>query len=461
MSNNTIYALSSGAPPAGVAIIRVSGPGVNEIIKGLCGHIIEPRFAHLCNLKHPQSGILLDRALVLFFKGPHSFTGEDVVEFHLHGGRAVIEAVLAALLTFDNVQMAEAGEFSRRAFENGQLDLVEIEGLSDLIVAETEAQRVQALSQAGGAVSALYEGWRTELIQAIALVESALDFSDEGDVPDDVFLPAIDIVSGLAEKIKHHLDDKHRGEILRHGFRVVIAGPPNAGKSSLMNKLARRDVAIVSDEEGTTRDVISVHLDLEGVPVIVSDTAGIRAADSKVEQEGIRRSIEQASFGELVIWLCDATVGGESREEQDGLPREIRDLNVPVLQVWNKIDSYEKSLQFSELDHYQDSQRWERFGHGISALTGEGLDQLIGEIGKRAIERLGTGDEPRVTRHRHRELLQLAVDALGEFMIGDKADIEIRAEDLRRAANALGRITGKLDVEEVLDFIFAEFCIGK
>ena len=276
--SDTIYALSSGAGRAGVAVVRVSGSRTRDAVMALAGPLPKPRTAALRQLQAHADAGPIDQALVLWFPGPGSYTGEDVAELHVHGGRAVIEAVLAALGAMDGLRLAEPGEFTRRAFLNGKLDLTAAEGIADLIDAETEAQRRQALRQANGALDALYEGWRTQLIEAMALLEAALDFADEGDVPDDVIAPAWAGLTGLAKAIAAHLADGRRGEILRDGFHVVLAGAPNAGTSSLLNVLARRDVAIVSPEAGTTRDVIEVRLDLGGSPVILSDTAGVRPA---------------------------------------------------------------------------------------------------------------------------------------------------------------------------------------
>src|SRR5262245_52978967 len=267
----------------------------------------KPRYAAFRRLRHPRTAEVLDHALVLWFPAPASETGEDMAELQVHGGRAVIQGVLAALATVAGCRLAEPGEFARRAFENGKLDLTGVEGLADLIDAETAAQRRQALRQADGALARLYGGWREQLIEALALLEAAIDFSDEGDVARDAELMSRERVVILQDAIARHLDDGHRGELVRDGFQVVLSGAPNSGKSSLLNALARRDVAIVSDEAGTTRDVIEVKLDLEGLPVVVSDTAGIREAAGKVEQEGIRRALQRAEQADLVVWLVDAT----------------------------------------------------------------------------------------------------------------------------------------------------------
>lgn len=444
MSMETIYALSSGAGPTGVAIIRVSGSEVSNIVSSLCTSLPKNRMAHLSKLIDPADGTVLDEALILYFQAPRSFTGEDVVEFHIHGGRAVIQSVLAVLGTFDNCRMAERGEFSRRGFENGKLDLIEVEGLADLIAADTKAQQALALTQLGGETSQIYENWRSQLIYAIALVESALDFSDEADVPEEIAGEALPYVKKLRTEISGFLDDGQRGEIVRDGFRIVIAGPPNAGKSRLLNVLARRDVAIVSDEAGTTRDVIEVRLNIAGYPVIITDTAGIRETTSKVEIEGIRRSFEQAKLGELVLWIVDGT------QPEIEISREISDLEVPIFKVWNKSDlTVPNESQNAEMDIQ------------ISAENCSGLDELTDLISAVVMDRVGQGEGTVITRERHRLLLVKTMDELDQFINQNMSETELRAEDLRQAAFSLGKLTGRVDVEDVLDKIFIEFCIGK
>jgi tRNA modification GTPase len=365
-----------------------------------------------------------------------------MAELQIHGGRAVIEAVLGALGVIPGLRMAEPGEFTRRAFENGKLDLTEAEGLADLIDAETEAQRRQALRQSSGALRKLYDGWRGWLIEALAAIEAELDFSDEGDVPEAVSARARSVVGALRDEMGAHLADRRGGEILRDGFRVVIAGPPNAGKSSLMNALARRDVAIVSEEAGTTRDVIEVRLDLGGFPVILMDTAGIREAAGAIEQEGIRRALDRARAADLVLWIADATVIGAAEPQGLDLPT-----GVPVLKAINKIDIAPARPADDAIP--------------LSIRTGEGLDRLIGELTEGARRAASVGESPAITRTRHRQELERCAAALGRFLDGDFVDLELRAEDLRTAAAALGRLTGRVDVEDILDKIFADFCIGK
>lgn len=438
----TIYALSSGHGKAGVAVIRVSGAAAGDVLRSLAGAIPSPRAASLRPLRDPRTGQLLDHSLIIWFPAPASFTGEDMAELQIHGGRAVIEAVFGALGAIPGLRLAEPGEFARRAFENGKLDLTEAEGLADLIDAETEAQRRQALRQSSGALRKLYDGWRGWLVEALAAIEAELDFSDEGDVPEAVAARARSVVGALRDEIAAHLADRRGGEILRDGFRVVIAGPPNAGKSSLMNALARRDVAIVSEEAGTTRDVIEVRLDLGGFPVILMDTAGIREAAGAIEQEGIRRALDRAREADLVLWIADATRTGDTDPQGLDLPG-----GVPVLKAMNKIDIATASPDKDALP--------------LSILTGEGLDRLIGELTEGARNAVSVGESPAITRARHRLELERCASALCRFLDGDFADLELRAEDLRTAAAALGRLTGRVDVEDILDKIFADFCIGK
>lgn len=441
----TIFALSSGLGRCGVAVLRVSGPGAGIALERIAGGCPPPRMAKLATLRAPQSGEPLDRALVLWFPAPDSFSGEDMAEFHVHGGRAVIGAVIEALAGLDGLKPAEPGAFTRRAFENGKLDLTEVEGLADLIDAETEAQRRQALSQSQGRFRSKAEVWREELVGAMALVESALDFSDEGDVGQEVVGEAETRVRGIVRTITAELADGRQGERLRDGFRVVLAGPPNAGKSSLLNAMARREAAIVSEEAGTTRDVIEVHLDLGGYPVQLLDTAGIRQAQGAVEEEGIRRTIASAADADLVIWLVDATDPALS------VPDALSDLDADILRVLNKTDRVPASSVPG----------WDDVGPAISAKTENGLDLLIDDLLCRAESGLARREPALITRARHRAELEACRDALSGFLSGQPDDTELRAEDLRIAATALGRLTGRIDVEDILDRVFSDFCIGK
>jgi len=443
---DTICALSSAPGVSAVAVIRISGPNAGVLLERMCGSRPAPRVAALRRIRDGAGGEEIDSGLVLWFPGPRSETGEDLAELHVHGGRAVIAAVLRSLQASGLCRLARPGEFTRRAFENGKLDLTAVEGLADLIEAETEAQRRQAVRQAGGALARLYEGWREEVISALALVEAAIDFSDEADVAADAVGRAKAIASRLAAAIEGHLADGHRGEILREGFQVVIAGPPNVGKSSLLNALARREAAIVSAEAGTTRDVIEVRLDLEGLPIVVSDTAGIRATGGHVEREGIRRTIARGRAADLLLWVMD-TLAPEWT-----VPADLAAGSRPVLHVLNKIDLVPAAAR-----HGPEGQA----AVAVSALTGAGLADLSERLAQLARERAGTGESIALTQARHREALACCLENLTSFLSTEAGDVELRAEDLRRGAQALGRLTGRVDAEMVLDQIFKRFCIGK
>ena len=439
---DTIYALSSGHGRAGVAVIRVSGPAAGTVLERMAGGRPAPRTAALRRVRDPSSGEVLDGGLVLWFPAPNSETGEDMAELQVHGGRAVVAGVLAAAGKIQGCRLAEPGEFARRAFENGKLDLTGVEGLADLIDAETAAQRRQALRQADGALAALYGGWRKRLIEAMALLEAAIDFSDEGDVARDAEAMSRAEILTLRDAIARHLDDGHRGELVRDGFQVVLAGAPNSGKSSLLNALARRDVAIVSEEAGTTRDIIEVKLDLEGLPIVVSDTAGIREASGKVEQEGIRRALQRARQADLVVWLVDATAGESAPPDTS--------MAVVKLVVLSKADL----VDAAKLPKFPDA-------IAVSAKTGQGIDELTRQLAAAARARIGDAEAPALTQARHRQRLEQCLASLRAALDQPAGATELGAEDLRRAADALRRLTGVVDVEDVLDQIFGRFCIGK
>jgi tRNA modification GTPase len=440
---DTIFALSSGAPPAGVALVRLSGSGVRFGLEMMAGAVPAARHATLAAIRS-RDGDILDRGLVLFFPGPDSFTGEDVAELHLHGGRAVVQAVLAELAALPGFRPAVAGEFTRRAFQNRKVDLTQVEGLADLVAAETEAQRRQALRQAAGDLGRLYEGWRERLVRARALLEAELDFADEDDVPGSVSVQAWDIVRGLLQEIVNHVDDR-RGERLRDGAEIVILGPPNAGKSSLVNAIARRDVAIVTPEAGTTRDLIEVHVDLGGYAATLVDTAGLREAEGLVEREGIRRAEARAADADIVLWLTDVT---GKNGAPPALPGAIR--------VGTKIDLIDRGI-----DSDADRSWFPGFDFLVSAETGQGIDALLAALAARLAVNVGLDEPPLVTRARHRAALLACRGALLAALSDDGRPLELRAEDLRVAGDALARITGRIDVEDMLDVIFRDFCIGK
>jgi tRNA modification GTPase len=436
-ARRTIAAVSSGHGRAAVAVLRLSGPDAGPALDALAGPRPVPRRASLRAIRDPRDDRLIDRGLALWLPGPASATGEDMAELHLHGGPAVIAAALDALFACPGVRAAEPGEFTRRAVLAGRMDLAEAEGLGDLLAAETEAQRRQAILQSEGGFSALVDGWRERLVGAMALIEAGIDFSDEEGVPPSVRVRARDDVAALAGSIEAALADT-RAERLRDGFRVAIVGPPNAGKSSLLNALARREVAIVTDVPGTTRDVLEVHLDLDGLPVLLADTAGLREARDEAEREGVRRAAARARSADLALWLADASA-----------PADPAGVSATLLwRVANKIDLAPESVWPAD--------------HRVSARTGAGLDGLLTALSAAAREALGTGEAVGVTRARHREALAAAHEALTRAASDwERLPDEILAEILRQAAEDLGRVTGRIGVEDVLDRIFAAFCIGK
>lgn len=438
----TIFALSSGRAPAAIAIIRVSGAHARIALEKLCGKMPAPREAHVTTLRD-SAGDGIDEAVALWFPAPHSATGEDVAEFQIHGGHAVIAALFDALGKIENLRPAEPGEFTRRAFENGKLDLTEAEGLDDLIHADTDRQRRQALRQLKGLLGEKAESWRMQIIEASALIEAGIDFSDEGDVSAELVAPALRKIAALKSEIEETLAASAQSERMRDGLVVAIAGPPNAGKSTLLNRLARREAAIVSPYAGTTRDVIEVHLDLDGYPVTLIDTAGIRDTHDPVEQEGVRRARERARNSDLVFWLVDA--GDDVPPEVDGeLDR------VPIWIARNKIDIAASGRTKLRADAFD-----------ISASRGDGVPELIAGLVLFAQNFFGSGESGIISRARHRTLLREAADALGQALASSSQGDELIAENLRTAIHSLGRLTGRVDVEDILDVIFREFCIGK
>ena len=422
-------------------MVRVSGAQAGTVVTALAGKIPAPRVATRALLRDVGQRPI-DDAVVLLFPGPASATGEDVAEFHIHGGRAVLAALFTALAAFDNVRPAEPGEFTRRAFENGKLDLTEAEGLDDLIHADTDRQRRQALRQLKGLLGDRARDWRARIIEASALLEAGIDFSDEADVPTELIAPALSKVRALLAEIEDALAGQGRSERLRDGLVVAIAGPPNVGKSTLMNQLARREVAIVSPHAGTTRDVIEVQLDLDGYPVTVIDTAGIRETDDPVEQEGIRRARARAAEADLVLWLSDSSQAVISREG-----------DAPIWTVRNKIDLVHRGRP---LDESSDGPRFE-----VSASRGDGLPELVAALAKFAQEYFGGSDGGLIGRARQRKLLEETAASLRRCTAVVGQGEELAAEELRTAALSLGRLLGRVDVEDILDVIFREFCVGK
>ena len=434
---DTIFAIASGSGVSGIAVLRISGPLALKILATLSRATPQPRLATLARLRDPATGEPLDHALVLAFPGPRSFTGEDYAEIHLHGSRAVTGRALSILGAMAGCRPADPGEFTLRAFRNGKMDLTGVEGLGDLLAAETEAQRKQALRLMDGALGRQADLWRAQVLQAQALIEAWIDFSEEEDVPQ----AAIDQVTGLARGLIASMQEQLRlgagGEIIREGFHVVIAGPPNVGKSSLLNAIARRDVAIVSPHAGTTRDLIEVRLDLGGIPVVLTDTAGVRQSADEIEGEGIRRGLKAAARADLVLWLFEA--GGDP-----GSPAGV---------AAQRIDVATKSdLGGSDA----------RASLSICATTGAGVPALLEAITAQAGRRLAGAEGALLSRERHMRGIRDTVAALAPVAVASAATpLELVAEDLRSAATALARIVGRIDVEDVLGAIFERFCIGK
>ncbi|RUS15961.1 tRNA modification GTPase GTPBP3, mitochondrial-like protein [Endogone sp. FLAS-F59071] len=511
---DTIFALSSAPGKAGVAIIRISGPRSSQVITKMARakeggtHLPNPRYAVFRRILHPISGDLLDRGLILWFPGPTSFTGEDVVELHVHGGNAVVRGVLDALGSIDSTfRLAERGEFSRRAFDNDKLDLTSIEGLADLLNAETEAQRKQALRQAEGGLKHLYESWRTQLIKNMALLEAIIDFGEDEGIEDGIIEKVITSIRSLSISIRTHMDDNRRGEILREGIHVTILGPPNAGKSSFLNRLgvsiifclfyesfamnealylhasfflsfflsasAQRQAAIVSPIPGTTRDIIEVALNVAGYPVVVGDTAGLRSSEDMVEMEGIRRAKDRIDSADLKI--CILSLPELLSTNTHSLDSAIRDfLDPDTLLIFNKSDLVPTNSSKNDKDTdliqralvVTDQLHVPRQAWALSCETGVGFDQFLGDFVGILRNRFDTSTTAvssgsLITQARHRAHLKDCVTALDAFLANPQADVVLAAEELRQAAGALGRITGRVDVEEVLEVVFREFCIGK
>ncbi len=434
---DTIFALSSGRLPSGVAVVRISGPKVRFVLETIIGSIPAPRYAAY-KLFRDRNGDSIDRGLVLFFPGPNSFTGEDCAEFHLHGGKAVVEKLLSEMGELPGCRIAEAGEFTRRAFSNGKMDLTIAEGLADLIAAETEGQRRLALQVASGTQRELYTEWRQRLLRARAFIEAELDFADESDVPGSVSEQVWQSLALLKREIENHIASGKRASMLRDGLHVVIVGAPNAGKSSLLNFLAGREVAIISEEAGTTRDLLEVKLDLGGIPVYVTDTAGLRETDSSVEKIGIERARARMADADLVLLLEDMS---------DPIEVTPDETSAILWRIGTKADL-----------KGEPSGNW---SYRISTKTGEGLDGLLNALQSFAEAQIGQIEDAVPTRQRHINLLRSTVAEIDRAINGTNLPLELRAENMRLASQHLGRITGDVDVEEILDVIFSQFCIGK
>jgi tRNA modification GTPase len=445
---DTIFAPATPPGRSAIAVIRLSGPACADVCRRLTKRPPPaPRQAALRRLYDPASGHAIDDGLVLWFPGPASATGEDVLELQVHGGRAVVAELLMALASLPGLRPADPGEFSRRAFLHGRMDLTAAEGLADLVAAETRAQARQALRQLDGALGRLYEQWRSALLGALARIEAEIDFAPDGDVPDDAVAAIGPVLARVSAEMAAHLEDGRRGERLRAGLTIAVVGPPNAGKSSLINRLAQRDVAIVTPEPGTTRDVLEVHLDLAGYPVMLLDTAGLRAPVGSAEAEGVRRARQRAAEADLRLALLD----GAFWPALD--PGTLALIDDDAIVVVNKADLGRLPDELVVAA---------RPAVRLSCLTGEGLDQLLQVMTVRAGEQMSAGEAPLLTRARHRAALESAREALGRIAtLPPDAELALVAEDLRLAVRAIGRITGRVGVEDLLDIIFAEFCIGK
>lgn len=447
MDNQTIYALSTVYGKSGVAVIRISGEQALFVIEKMTDlnfSKIKPRYAYFTNLLDIVSRETLDKCLLLYFKAPHSFTGEDIIELQVHGSKAVIAAVMANLAKLDGFRLAEPGEFSKRAFYNGKMDLTQAEGLADLIDSETIEQQKYAIRQMEGSLKNLYDSWRSELLTILAHLEAYIDFPDE-DIPDEVITSMNNSVFKLESSIKDHLNADSIGERLREGFRVVIVGPPNAGKSSLLNAIVKRDAVIVSDIAGTTRDAIDIHLDINGYPVMFTDTAGLREAEEEIEQKGIEIAYGKIQTADLVICLFDASK--DSVQIFDNLQKSFKN---KMLLVANKSDN---------LTNEQCTELTKQGCIIISAKQHQGIDKLLNEISSEISERFTANSNLLITRSRYREALHNTMENLHAF--GFNKEIELTAEDIRLAARELGKITGRIEVDDILDKIFGDFCIGK
>lgn len=444
----TIFALSSARGRAGVCVFRISGPAAASAVAELTGKPVPAARQAVLRRFRQEDGSLIDKGLVLWFQGPASFTGEDVAELHLHGGPAIIQAMTERLQGIGRLSPAEPGEFSRQAFANGRLDLTEAEGLADLIAAETEQQRRLALRQVEGRLKDLYEGWRQDLVKGGAHLEACIDFADE-DIPEGLLPGVVTRIAALCTSMKAHLADHRRGEIIRDGFNVVIMGPPNVGKSSLLNALASRDVAIVSAVPGTTRDPIEVRLDLGGYAVTLIDTAGLRETQDEIESEGIRRTRQRALAADLRLAVIEGFGDGfDSRGSLELAPHDAVLVNKIDLSPGTGVSPVTGSHAV----------------FAVSARTGEGIPELLAWLLGQVAERAGGSETMPMTRARHRSAIEASLRFLSRFLEAapeDEPAYDLLAEDLRQAARELGRITGRIDVEDYLDVIFRDFCIGK
>ena len=445
MENKTIYALSTVFGKSGVAVIRISGSEVKNIISKVIDldiNKIKPRHAYFINLKDNVTRETIDKCLILYFNAPHSFTGEDVLEIQCHGSKAVLNSVFKNLSNINNVRLAEPGEFSKRAFYNNKMDLTEADGLADLIDAETSEQQKYAIRQMEGNLKNLYYSWREELVRILSYLEAYIDFPEE-EISKDLYDNILNTVFKVKSEIKNHLNNNNVNERLKNGFRVVIAGKTNAGKSSLINALTKKNTMIVSDIEGTTRDAVDINLDINGFPIIITDTAGIRNTDNKIEKMGIDIALEKIKTADIIIALYDA-----SKEIFDDniLPSKTKN----ILYVANKVDkiSNDERIKILNKSHFL-----------LSTKSGEGLLEITEKITSIIRDKINPSSNLLITRERYRIYLNECLIMLENFSL--EKEIELSAEDIRLACRAIGKITGEVKVDEILDNIFSSFCIGK
>lgn len=437
IDSTTIFALSSRAGRAGIAVVRLSGPGSAVALKQMSGVVPEPRSLAYRKIRHPLSSDILDAGLVVWLPGPATVTGEDMAEFHLHGSPAIVSSILSALAGLDGFKLADAGEFTRRAFANDKLDLVEVEGLADLLAAESEPQRRLAMRQFLGEASSVYERWRFDLIEALAMVEASIDFVDEGDVAEQARHLVIPRVERLIAELDDALQRARGAGLVRAGLKVVIAGPPNVGKSSFLNWLAARDVAIVSPIAGTTRDVVEARMSIAGFPIVLSDTAGIRNAQDEIERIGIVKAKAEISDADILVWVDAVDVISEVLPDRR-----------PDIRVLNKVDISESIQTRNDV-------------FAVSLKAGTGLEKLSLAIQQTITSRASMAEDAVVVRERHKAAVEQSIRLLNDVKNLNEMPLELMAEKMRGAAHALATITGRIDVEDLLGQIFSEFCIGK